>query len=103
MILVQLFSVHSSSCLACPISTEPPFQLPILNVENEIWKDPHSFSTFILKNSPDGIIAGPLKEDNYFEWEAAITGPEGTVFEDGVFVSRLVFPQDYPLNPPTMR
>ena len=57
----------------------------------------------ILKNSPDGIIAGPLKEDNYFEWEAAITGPEGTVFEDGVFVARLVFPQDYPLNPPTMR
>ena len=31
------------------------------------------------------------------------TGPEGTVFEDGVFVARLIFPQDYPLNPPTMR
>ena len=44
-----------------------------------------------------------VKEENYFEWEAAITGPEGTVFEDGVFVARLVFPQDYPLNPPTMR
>ena len=57
----------------------------------------------ILKNAPDGIIAGPIKEENYFEWEAAITGPEGTVFEDGVFVARLVFPQDYPLNPPTMR
>ena len=57
----------------------------------------------ILSNAPDGIIAGPLKEDNYFEWEAAITGPEGTVFEDGVFVARLVFPQDYPLNPPSMR
>ena len=57
----------------------------------------------ILKNSPDGIIAGPIKEENYFEWEAAITGPEGTVFEDGVFVARLVFPQDYPLNPPSMR
>ena len=28
----------------------------------------------ILKNSPDGIIAGPVKEENYFEWEAAITG-----------------------------
>ena len=32
-----------------------------------------------------------------------LTGPEGTVFEDGVFVARLIFPQDYPLNPPTMR
>lgn len=28
----------------------------------------------LSKNSPDGIIAGPIKDDNYFEWEAAITG-----------------------------
>ena len=47
----------------------------------------------ILKNAPDGIIAGPIKEENYFEWEAAITGPEGTLFEDGVFMAKLVFPQ----------
>lgn len=57
----------------------------------------------LLHNSPEGIIAGPVNDDNYFEWEAAITGPEGTVFEDGVFIARLVFPQDYPLNPPTMK
>merc|ERR1712111_32666 len=57
----------------------------------------------ILKNAPDGIMAGPIKEENYFEWEAAITGPEGTLFEDGVFLAKLIFPQDYPLNPPTMR
>ena len=42
-------------------------------------------------------------QDNFFEWEAAITGPEGSPFEDGVFIARLVFPQDYPLNPPSMR
>ena len=59
----------------------------------------------ILKNSPDGIIAGPIKEENYFEWEAAITGPEGTVFEDGVFVARLGkkmpnFLLIHPENPP---
>ncbi len=47
----------------------------------------------ILKNAPDGIMAGPIKEENYFEWEAAITGPEGTLFEDGVFLAKLIFPQ----------
>jgi len=57
----------------------------------------------LLGNPPDGVIAGPMSEDNFFEWEAVITGPEGTVFEDGVFLSRLTFPQDYPLNPPTMK
>lgn len=56
-----------------------------------------------LTVSPPGIAAGPITEDNFFEWEAAITGPEGTYFEDGVFIATLSFPQDYPLNPPKMR
>ena len=30
-------------------------------------------------------------------------GPEGTPFEDGIFVAHLSFPNDYPLSPPTMR
>ena len=50
-----------------------------------------------------GIAAGPSTEDNFFEWEAAITGPTGTYFEDGVFIACLSFPQDYPLNPPKMK
>ncbi|KAJ7353782.1 Ubiquitin-conjugating enzyme E2 G2 [Desmophyllum pertusum] len=54
-------------------------------------------------NPPDGILAGPLTEENFFEWEAFITGPEGTPFEGGVFTTRLVFPHDYPLSPPKMR
>jgi len=57
----------------------------------------------LLTNAPEGLIAGPVSDDNYFEWDAQITGPEGTPFEDGLFVAKLVFPQDYPLNPPTMR
>jgi ubiquitin-conjugating enzyme E2 G2 len=30
-------------------------------------------------------------------------GPEGTPFEDGIFVAHLSFPSDYPLSPPSMR
>ncbi|XP_013115853.1 ubiquitin-conjugating enzyme E2 G2 [Stomoxys calcitrans] len=52
---------------------------------------------------PDGIVAGPVSEDNFFEWEALIAGPEGTCFEGGVFPARLVFPPDYPLSPPKMK
>lgn len=32
-----------------------------------------------------------------------ISGPEGTPFEDGVFVAELKFPHDYPLSPPKMK
>ena len=59
--------------------------------------------TFLYLLILSGIAAGPVTEDNFFEWEAAITGPEGTYFEDGVFIATLSFPQDYPLNPPKMK
>ncbi|CAF1556980.1 unnamed protein product [Didymodactylos carnosus] len=66
----------------------------------------------LTTNPPDGILAGPMSEENFFEWEALITlllksfpssGPSGTPFEFGVFVARLAFPTDYPLSPPKMR
>ncbi|KAL7640017.1 UNVERIFIED_CONTAM: hypothetical protein RMT77_009431 [Armadillidium vulgare] len=54
-------------------------------------------------NPPEGIIAGPTNEENFFEWEAYILGPEGTCFECGVFPAKLNFPHDYPLSPPKMQ
>nr|ACO11538.1 Ubiquitin-conjugating enzyme E2 G2 [Caligus rogercresseyi]ACO11646.1 Ubiquitin-conjugating enzyme E2 G2 [Caligus rogercresseyi] len=57
----------------------------------------------LWENPPEGILAGPLSEDNYLEWEACVTGPEDTPFADGVFIARLSFPKDYPLNPPKMK
>jgi ubiquitin-conjugating enzyme E2 G2 len=57
----------------------------------------------LSKNPPEGIAAGPKQEENFFEWECCITGPEGTSFEDGVFVAQLVFPTDYPMSPPKMK
>jgi len=54
-------------------------------------------------NSPDGILAGPVDEENFFEWEALITGPEGTCWDGGVFPAKLIFPADYPLSPPKMK
>ncbi|KAK6165807.1 ubiquitin-conjugating enzyme E2 G2 [Patella vulgata] len=54
-------------------------------------------------NPPEGIIAGPVNEENFFEWEALIMGPEGTWFEGGIFPARLTFPTDYPLSPPKMK
>ncbi|VDN11444.1 unnamed protein product [Dibothriocephalus latus] len=59
--------------------------------------------TELTTSSPEGIVAGPVDESNFFEWEALIAGPDGTPFEGGVFASRLTFPADYPLSPPEMR
>ena len=56
----------------------------------------------ITQNPPEGVIAGPKDEDNLFEWEAVIVGPEGTAYEDGVFTATLSFPKEYPMEPPKM-
>ncbi|KAM7380987.1 hypothetical protein PAMP_004249 [Pampus punctatissimus] len=45
----------------------------------------------------------PANEENFFEWEALIMGPQDTCFEGGVFPAVLSFPSDYPLSPPKMR
>lgn len=50
-------------------------------------------------NPPEGIIAGPINEENFFEWECLITGPDETPFANGVFPAKLVFRQITPLVP----
>ncbi|KAF8425598.1 ubiquitin-conjugating enzyme/RWD-like protein [Tirmania nivea] len=57
----------------------------------------------LVDEAPEGITAGPIDEDNLFEWECLIQGPEDTPFEGGVFPATISFPKDYPLSPPKMR
>ena len=57
----------------------------------------------LMKDTPEGISAGPISEDNFLEWECLIAGPADTCYEGGVFPATLVFPADYPLNPPKMK
>lgn len=56
----------------------------------------------MTEDPTEGIIAAPISDDKFFEWEAVIMGPEGTPYECGLFVARLKFPPDYPLLPPKM-
>lgn len=46
----------------------------------------------LVNDPPDGISAGPLDEDNFFEWECLIEGPEETPFAGGLFSATLSFP-----------
>lgn len=49
-----------------------------------------------------GVTARPLESD-LFTWHANIRGPEGTLYEGGVFHLELKFPMSYPNHPPTIR
>jgi ubiquitin-protein ligase len=42
------------------------------------------------------MSVGPVSNDNPFLWKARIPGPEGSVYEGGVFNVEIVLSPDYP-------
>ncbi|XP_055342219.1 ubiquitin-conjugating enzyme E2 R2-like [Paramacrobiotus metropolitanus] len=57
----------------------------------------------IQKEPVEGFKVKLLREDNLFDWEVAIFGPPGTLYEGGYFKAHMKFPQDYPYSPPSIR
>jgi len=47
--------------------------------------------------------AGPVDNNNLLLWQATITGPQESPYEGGIFSVSIIFPSDYPFNPPTLR
>jgi len=56
----------------------------------------------LQKNPIDGFSVG-LINDNIYEWQVMMSGPEDTVYEGGYFPCTLTFPPEYPNMPPVMR
>lgn len=54
------------------------------------------------KEEDDSIFASPL-ENNIYQWEAVILGPEGTAWEGGIFKLDLKFEDSYPSKAPKIQ
>ena len=50
----------------------------------------------LKKEDLGGISVGPVSNDNPFLWRARIPGPEGSVYEGGVFNVEITLSHDYP-------
>lgn len=54
----------------------------------------------MAKDPPPGCSACPANPEEMDKWRAIITGPPGSVYEDGIFELLIVFPPFYPFSPP---
>jgi len=67
-------------------------QKRILKELNEIRKDP-----------PTNCSADLVNQGDSYTWDASIIGPQGTVYSNGIFKLRILFPTDYPFKPPSIK
>lgn len=65
-----------------------------LSEERKAWRKDH----------PYGFVAKPAKNlngtANIMNWECAIPGKKGTIWEGGLYKIRMLFKDDYPTTPP---
>lgn len=50
-----------------------------------------------------GASAGPIKKTNIFEWNAILTGPKKTPYEDNIYKLLITFPKNFPESAPSIK
>jgi len=57
----------------------------------------------LAENPLTNCTAGPAKESDLAHWNATIIGPDDTPYAGGLFRLEIVFSQEYPFKPPTIK
>lgn len=70
--------------------------------QRRLMQDYRTFQKNLAEGTSTGVTATPV-DGNFFHWHAVISGPCDTAWEGGLFKLDLLFGDDYPFSPPTVR
>lgn len=57
----------------------------------------------MIKGAPPGVSAGPIDDNNIYNWHGTLIGPPETPYDRGLFKLSITFPKNYPFAPPTIK
>ena len=57
----------------------------------------------LTKEKLENCTASPEDPTNLWKWNATISGPVGTPYENGIFHLKVEFPKQYPFEPPAVK
>lgn len=52
---------------------------------------------------PQGVSAAPASDDDLFNWDCTVFGPDESPWEGGIFPLKMKFSEEYPQKPPKVR
>lgn len=55
------------------------------------------------KDDSSGVHAKPVTEGNNRHLKGSVRGPEGSVYDGGIFYVDIILPKQYPFEPPKMK